>query len=192
MRITPLDIHSQLFSKRFRGLDPEEVASFLRVVADDYESLLRENERQADELQTLERRVDDLSSNEKLLRETLLTAQAVGEELRRGAVQEADVLIGQAEVQAEKVIDAAHRRAAQLAEEVREMRGLRTRLASSLRTSLETHLTLIDAFAEADEDDPVASGRLAYLAPSARAADKPHSGQAQGPAARTAATAAES
>ena len=43
MRITPLDIHSHRFARLFSGLDPGEVESFLRMVADDYESLLREN-----------------------------------------------------------------------------------------------------------------------------------------------------
>ena len=44
MRITPLEIQNHHFSKRLSGLDPDEVVTFLRMVAEDYESLMRENE----------------------------------------------------------------------------------------------------------------------------------------------------
>ena len=57
-------------------------------------------------------------------------------------------------MKAEKILDAAHRRAGRLGEEIREMRGLRTRLASALRSTMETHLALVDALSadpEADE-----------------------------------------
>ena len=45
-----------------------------------------------------EQRVGELSANEKLLQETLLTAQSMGEEVRQAAVREAEVLIREAEV----------------------------------------------------------------------------------------------
>ena len=163
MRITPLDIQSHAFARRAWGYDREEVASFLRVVADDYEALIRENDRLAGELERATQRVEELSSNEQLLKETLLTAQSVGDELRRSAVKEAEVLISEAEVQGEKIIDAAHRRAARLAQDIREMSALRSRLAATLRTAIETHLKLVDTLAEGAQDDPVVTGKVAYL-----------------------------
>ena len=43
MRLTPLEIQNHRFAKRFKGLDPEDVKQFLRVVAQDFESLVQEN-----------------------------------------------------------------------------------------------------------------------------------------------------
>ena len=173
MRISPLDIHSQRFARRVSGYDREEVESFLRSVANDYESLLRDRERQVDQIRHLEQRVEELTGNEELLKQTLLTAQSVGEEIRQSAVKESEILMREAEVQGEKIIDAAHRRAARLAEEIREMKSLRTRLASAMRTSIETHLALIEALADEDSEDPLMQlpiSRLSPAAPGLRAA----------------------
>ena len=44
MRITPMDIRQQQFTVRmFRGFDAQEVDTFLEDLADDYETLLKEN-----------------------------------------------------------------------------------------------------------------------------------------------------
>ena len=45
-------------------------------------------------------------------------------------------------MKAEKILDASHRRAARLGEEIREMRGVRTLLALVWRTSIDTHLVV--------------------------------------------------
>jgi len=164
MRMTPLDIQSHQFGRRFSGLDPEEVESFLRMVAEDYESLLRENESQRDRIRRLETRVEELAGREQVLQETLVSAQAMSEDMRKAALKEAEVTLSEAEVRAEKILDAAHRRAARLAEDIREMRGLRTRLASALRAAIDTHLGLIDSLEEDGSDDPHLEGKVAYLA----------------------------
>ena len=52
-------------------------------------------------------------------------------------------MISEAEVKGEKILDAAHRRAAKLAEDIREMKALRSRLAVALRTTIETHLARV-------------------------------------------------
>ena len=56
--------------------------------------------------------------------------------------------------------------AARLAEEIREMRALRRRLATALRSSIETHLTLIDSLEQAPEEEE--EGKVTYLARNAR------------------------
>ena len=168
MRMTPLDIQSHRFGRRFSGFDREEVETFLRMVAEDYESLLRENQAQNDRVRRLEARVEELASQEQLLRETLLTAQSMSEQLRRSAEKESEVLVSEAEVRAEKILDASHRRATRLAEDIREMRSLRTRLAEALRASIETHLGLIESLEKDPEPDSLVTGlvegKITYLA----------------------------
>lgn len=153
MRITPLDIRNHQFGRRLSGIRPDEVGSFLALVSEDYEALVRENEGQTDRIRHLELRVDQLVADERLLKETLLSAQVMTSDMREAAVKTADVLIGEAEVRAEKILDAAHRRAAKIGEDIREMRGVRTRLAEALRTTLETHRTHVDRIEEASQGD---------------------------------------
>ena len=61
--------------------------------------------------------------------------------------------VSEAEVKAEKVLNAAHRRASKLGEDIRELRAMRSRLAHALRQTVETHLSLIDAIQDAADDD---------------------------------------
>jgi len=144
MRFTPLDIQSHHFARSLRGYAPEEVDAFLRMVAEDLEGVIRDSDRLREHMRELEARVEELGGREEILRATLMTAQEVSDDLRRTAAKEAEVLLAEAEVKAEKVLDAAHRRVAKLTEDIREMRQARTRLAASVRSVIETHLSLLD------------------------------------------------
>lgn len=167
MRMTPLDIQSHTFRRRrFKGIDSDEVNGFLRLAAEDYEALLRENEVQKERMRHLEDRVESLAAQEKLLQNTLLNAQAITDDLQRTAVKEAEVLIMEAEFQAEKILDTAHRRAARLREDIRELHGARTGLATSLRACTKMHLDMIDRLEDDPEDEPVEMG-VRYLVGSA-------------------------
>ena len=168
MRITPLDIRNHSFPKRVSGYDKDEVDGFLRMVSEDYESALRHASGLQHKIKELEERVRDLSKNETLLKETLTTAQQLADDLRQTAIKEAEVIVGQAELQGEKVLEAAHRRASQLAEDIREMKQLKTRLAASVRGAFETHLRLLDGLAAEPPGDPLLEGKVAYLRRSAK------------------------
>jgi len=155
MRITPLDVRNHPFQRRLSGYDREEVDAFLRMVADDYEAVVRESEGLRENARKLEIRVTELSANEAILQETLTTAQMLSEDLKRTAVKEAEIRVGEAEINAEKILAAAHRRAAKLAADIREMQQLRTRLASTVRATIETHLNLLDGLAGREDEDPM-------------------------------------
>ena len=170
MRISVLDIRNHSFPRRVGGYDREEVDNFLRMLAEDYEAVLRDAQAQRDHVLKLEARVEDLASNEEILQQTLTTAQRLSDELKRTAVKEAEVLVGGAEVKAEKILDAAHRRAARLAEDIREMKLLRTRLGAAVRAAIQTHLDLLEGLAKGGEDDPQLEGRIAHFGSSNRAA----------------------
>lgn len=164
MRITPLDIRNHRFAKRFSGYATDEVDAFLRLVADDYEGLLRERESLHEQVVRLEVRVEDLASNEAILQETLTTAQRLSDELKQTAIKEAEVLLSEAEIRAEKVLDAAHRRASKLAADLREMKQLRARLSASVRATIETHLGLLEGLSHEPDDEPLLGPAAAYLA----------------------------
>jgi cell division initiation protein len=177
MRMTPLDVQSHKFAHRLRGYDPEEVAAFLRIVSADYEGLIRETDNQKDRIRRLESRIEELSAQEDLLKETLLSAQAMTEELRHTAEREAELRLAEVEVRAEKILDASHRRAARLAQDIREMRALRSRLAESFRSAAETHLSLLETLEADPEQDPLVQGlvegTVAYLQRDTRATTGP-------------------
>lgn len=185
MRMTPLDVQSHQFAHRLRGYDPDEVNAFLRIVSEDYESLVHETDSQSDRLRRLEARLEELSAQENLLKETLLSAQAMTEELRGTAEREAALRLAEVEVRAEKILDASHRRAARLAQDIREMRALRSRLAESFRSAAETHLSLLETLEADPEQDPLiqglVEGTVAYLQRDGRPAKQEEKPEALAP-----------
>jgi cell division initiation protein len=158
MRMTPLDVQSHQFASRFRGYDPDEVEAFLRIVSEDYEGLVRETEGQSNRIRRLESRVEELSAQEQLLKETLVSAHSMTQEMGRTAERAAEVRLAEVEVRAEKILDASHRRAARLAQDIREMRALRSRLAESLRSVAETHIAILETLESDPEQDPLIQG----------------------------------
>jgi len=164
MRMTPLEIQNHRFPARWRGYDRGEVDTFLQLLAQDYESLVHEAEGLRDRVRALEARVGELTATEETLRQTLVTAQAMADDLRQTALKESELRIGEAEVRAEKILDAAHRRAARLAEDIREMKQIRSRLAAAVRSTIETHLGLLEGLAEEDPEAP-GEEKIAYLTP---------------------------
>jgi cell division initiation protein len=171
MRMTPLEIQSHRFGRRMNGLDRDEVEAFLRMVSEDYEEILKDNELKRERIRNLEEQLDYLTTQEQLLKQTLMNAQSMSDRMRESAEKECDVLMGEAEIRSQKIIDASHRRAARLAENIRELRGLRGGLAEALKSVIETHLGLIENLTrEPQQDDSLldglVEGKITYLAAS--------------------------
>jgi cell division initiation protein len=103
MELTPLDVRNQNFSKKnFGGCDPEEVKAFLNQVANFLEELLVER---ADLLKTIngdKKSVEKYRENEKLLLNSVTTLQRFLDEKKVDAYKEADIIIAEAKVKAEK------------------------------------------------------------------------------------------
>ena len=85
MKVTPLDLRQAKLRVAMRGYDRNEVDALLSEVADDYEQALRETDRLHQELTRLEALVTEHREHERNLRNTLLTAQRLADEIREHA-----------------------------------------------------------------------------------------------------------
>jgi len=166
MRMTALDVQNHTFPRRFKGYDVDEVEQFRAALVEDWAELTREADALRRRVAELEGRVGELHTHESTLRNALVTAQGMSDDLRRTAEHEAQMRVGQAELQAEKILAAAHRRATRLAQDVRELRSLRSQLAGSVRATIETHLALLEGFSQDPDDEAEAAleARLTALA----------------------------
>lgn len=154
MRITPMDIRQQQFTvKMFRGFDTQEVDTFLEDLASDYEALLKENSLLKEQLQALEERTRGLEEREKVLQETLVTTQRLVEEMKDQARREATVIIREAEVQADRIIEASRSAEGSLRSEIIGLKRTRRQLAEGLRSTLEMYQRLLDQDIKADAGD---------------------------------------
>src|SRR5215218_2198213 len=82
MRIAPLDLRQPRFTQAFRGFNKTEVMAFLTEAADDYEHALREVDRLRQDLSKSEALLADHREREANLRNTLVTAQRLADEMK--------------------------------------------------------------------------------------------------------------
>jgi cell division initiation protein len=155
MNITPLDITQKQFKKVFRGLDPEEVEAFLGLVAVELEALLKDYANLNDDHRRKVEEVQDFRGRERALQETLVAAQKASEEIRDAARKEAEITISDAELQAEKIVQAAHGRFLRIVDDINELKRQRLQFETNVRTLVESHVKLLEAFREPTREEAV-------------------------------------
>jgi cell division initiation protein len=139
MRISPLDIQQQQFKvKTFRGLDPEDVDAFLQSVAGEMEGLIRENSQMKEEQSQHIREMVDMAEKERELRDTLLSAQRVIEEMKTNARKEAELIVSEAEIKGERIIVNAERQLGDLKSRIEEVRRQKIQFEMSFKGLLES------------------------------------------------------
>jgi cell division initiation protein len=144
MRLTPLDIRKQEFRKAMRGLDAEEVYAFLSTVGDEYEAILNDNKAFRERLLELDDKVQEYRSMEKNLRNTLLTAERVTVEAKDSARREANLIIKEAQIEADKSLRDIKNQAMKLRQEVSQLRGQRESYLGRMKVIAESLLKFIE------------------------------------------------
>lgn len=153
MKISPMDIQRQPFSKRLRGFDPEEVRTYLDLLAEELQQFQREHAALQQEAQFLRSVVDEHRERETILKNTLLTAQRVSEEIREAARKQGETVVKEAELQADRLIELAQSRAKAVEHETLDLRAMRQTLRSDIRALIERLVHVLDSQEEAEVDD---------------------------------------
>ena len=157
MRITPHDIRQQQFSSRMlKGYDPHEVDAFLDDVAEDYEAVLKETALLREQIATIEERSRGVGERERSLQETLVTTQRLAEEMKAAARREAELIVREAELRAEKVLEAVRGEEARIRTEIHALRRMRRQVFEDMTSTLERYQRLVNA--EEPPADPEEGG----------------------------------
>lgn len=165
MKLTPLDLQQKAFRKlRLGGVDEKEVRAFLEMCASEMEDLIRKLHRQDEELRRLATRVEELRGREHLLQLTLTTAQKLADELKQQAQKEAQIVVSEAELQGEKIVQAAQNKRLQLIQEIDDLKRSRQTFVQQLSSLLDTHKALLES-ARGEPAAPVAPQRAAAAPP---------------------------
>jgi cell division initiation protein len=144
MRISALDIRQQQFTVRaFRGLDRQEVEAFLEDVAEDYESVVKENALLKEQLAVLEERSRNITEHERTLQETLVTTHRLTEEMKQTAKREAEMIVRDAEMRGEKIAEAGRTEEARIRAELASLKRMRRQLVEELRSTLARYDRLL-------------------------------------------------
>ncbi|NTU42088.1 MAG: DivIVA domain-containing protein [Nitrospirales bacterium] len=144
MRITPLDIQQKQFPVKFRGFDVEEVYSFLEVIREELEELLRENATLKEQLSRADAQIQEFRNMESTLRETLTTAQKMIEDYKNNAKKEVELTLRDAELKAETMLQDAQEKVVKIHEDIVDLKGIRRHFKEEVRRLIESHLNMID------------------------------------------------
>jgi cell division initiation protein len=153
MKISPMDIQRQTFARKFRGFDPEEVRTYLSLVAEEVAALQRDRDTFEQQVQQLHGLIDEHREREVILKNTLLTAQRVSEEIRENARKQSESVVHEAELQADRLLELAQDRAHEVERGILDLRAQRSAIRTDIR-ALVTRLThLLDLQEEAELED---------------------------------------
>lgn len=153
MKVTPLDLRQQKFKTVMRGYDRAEVESFLNETADDYEQALRDADRLRDDLTRLQVSLDEHREGERNLRNTLLTAQKLADEIRNSAENEGKRMVREAEGRADLMLSKAQARLDEVQREIDGLRMKRRDVENSLEATISSLRNSLDFVREQDQKE---------------------------------------
>lgn len=154
-QMTARDIVGQSFRKAMRGYDTDEVDLFLRSVADHVERLVMQHGDLREEVGRMKGELEGLREREGMLQETLISAQKMAEQTGDKARGEAELLIKEARLKADRQIDRARSEVAKLEDDKQRLQLERESFERSLRSLIDQHTRLLDMRAEERESDNV-------------------------------------
>jgi cell division initiation protein len=153
MRVAPIDLRRQRFKTVLRGFDKTEVVALLTEAADDYEHALREVDRLRQDLNRLEALLGEHRDRESNLRNTLLTAQRLSDEIKDAAQTEAKLVLKEAQGRADLLLQKAQLRLEEVERDINEMRLRRRGVESSLEASIQALYHALEFIREQDRPD---------------------------------------
>ena len=104
--LTPLEIENKTFNKQVvNGYSTNEVHEFMTTLLRDYEQLYKENIEYKDKIAVLNQGIQHYKSIEETLQNALIVAQGTAETVKQNAKAEADNILKQAEINANKSVD---------------------------------------------------------------------------------------
>ena len=137
--LTPLDVRKKKgdFRKGLRGYEAEEVDSFLDLVAERLEQLVRENGVLREKCGTLTESLEHFRTREAAMNEALVSAQQLREGIRAQTEREAEHLIREARSEGERLIRQAKEDVEREMDLFDRLRARRDRFLRAYRTFLE-------------------------------------------------------
>jgi cell division initiation protein len=153
MKISPMDIQRQAFGRRLRGLDADEVRAYLNIVAEEVATLQMERDRLHHEAQELRSLLEEHRQRETILKNTLLMAQRVSEEIKENARKQGETVIKEAEIQSDHLIELAQSRAHEVERGILDLRAHRTALRTDVRALITRLTQILDLQEEVEVED---------------------------------------
>jgi cell division initiation protein len=157
MSLTPVEIRHVKIGRRPFGYDLRATDDLLGEIVTSFEQVWRERADLRDELEELESELTRQKELEEALRNTLLSAERMADEVRTQARREADVIIAEARATARDVLSGAESERERIHGEIRRLHTLELDVRADYRAFLAAALDRLDG----DTEERQASGQAA-------------------------------
>ena len=136
MRLSYLDILEQCFHDKFRGYNKQEVDTFLRLIADDFKSMVKEIKDKEDLITTKDDEIKNLRSTLKSEPEEIDTSIAT---------EKAKKIVNAAKNQVEELRKESIKELEQLIQDIEELKKQKSILMKNIKSTATEHLNKIKA-----------------------------------------------
>jgi cell division initiation protein len=140
-----VEIRHLRLGRRLLGYDRRATDRLLEDVAASFEDVWRERADLRDELERLEGELQRHREVEEALRNTLLSAERMADELRAQAHREADVIVAEARGKAREVSAEGEAERERIHTEIRRLRSLESDVRADYRAFLLTALDRLES-----------------------------------------------
>ena len=153
MKLTPIDIRKWEFKKGVRGYDKYEVQAFLELASEEFEKLQQERREFEQKSKRLEKEIEEYRRVEKSLQDTLISAKETTDKSMQNSRKEAELIVGDAELHADKIMDSARKKASKIEDEITRLTVLRDSFAVKLKGMLNSQIELLELFEDVNKDE---------------------------------------
>lgn len=144
MKIAPIDVAHKTFNRKMMGYEPEEVTDFLRAVAEEMETLVRERNELRESLREKELSIIEFRERDELLKNTITTATKMSDKIQLDAEREARLILNDAKQKAETIVRDARDSLKRMYHDIAEMKKVRMQYENNLRALVQSHLTMME------------------------------------------------
>lgn len=144
MSLTPLDIHNKEFNRSFRGYVEDEVNEFLDLIIKEFDLLLKDKRELEERNAMLNERLNHFTTMEESLSKSILVAQETAEDVKSNARKEAQLIVKEAEKNADRIINEALAKSRKLAIEIDELKKRASIYRMRFRSMLEAQFEILE------------------------------------------------
>jgi len=157
MGVTPLVVKQKEFTTRFRGFDVQEVDDFLEDITTELDNLNNTIKNLKEENHRLSLENQGYRKREGTMKNAMIQSQKVLDQMKENAKKSSQVIIANAEVEAQKMLNRAQKRLSQLHSDIIELKRQRIQLEMQISAVIESHSKMLEMTKEenqaADETD---------------------------------------
>ncbi len=146
--ITPLEIQNKAFGKGVRGYKEEEVDAFLDMLTLDMEKLISENQQLKQQISKQNEDILRYQGSEGAVLETLAAAKELMSDISTSSEKRAEILLKNAELDAELITREAKESVERLKEEAASLESKVSSFRMRYRNLLETELEKFDTLTQ--------------------------------------------